>query len=176
MSVHRLTVLPVAPNRGRLLVPASVAESTRCALQEFRGAETPHEGLVYWAGRCVGNDTVAICAIVPRCDHSPFGVFVSEREVGRMSRHARSLGLAVVAQVHSHPGDDTRHSDGDDELILMPTDGMFSLVVARYGAGGIHPATGAGLHQYQDKRWVRIPAECTDALTIVPSAVDLRNV
>jgi proteasome lid subunit RPN8/RPN11 len=83
-------------------------------------------------------------------------VFIEAGEVGRMARQVRPHGLAIIAQVHSHPGRDTRHSDGDDKLVLMPFEGMFSLVVADYGAGGLEPANGAGLHQYQDGRWVQV--------------------
>src|SRR5881396_4059505 len=81
-------------------------------------------------------------------------------EPHRMGRAARRLGLAVMAQVHSHPGADTRHSDGDDELIVLPREGMFSLVIGRYGEGPADPRHGAGLHQFQDGHWVRvIPAD-----------------
>ncbi len=59
-----------------------------------------------------------------------------------MGRAARRLGLAVMAQVHSHPGADTRHSDGDDELIVLPREGMFSLVIGRYGEGFISVPAG----------------------------------
>jgi proteasome lid subunit RPN8/RPN11 len=172
MTVHRLTPLPLAKNRGRLTVPAAVAEHTQTALQRSRGPDGPHEGLVFWAGRRSGEDTLVLCALLPATDHGPQHVFIDEREVGRMSRRARSLGLAVVAQVHSHPGRDTRHSDGDDTLILMPFEGMFSLVVADYGRGAIAPAEGAGLHQYQDHRWVQVQAECADALLILPPLVE----
>ena len=79
--------------------------------------------------------------------------------------------LAVVAQVHSHPGSDTRHSDGDDKLILMPYEGMFSLVVANYGDGGLLTSEGASLHQYQDRRWVLITAPTSDTLIIVPPVI-----
>jgi proteasome lid subunit RPN8/RPN11 len=168
MAVHRLTVLPSAPSRGRLIVPADVAELTRRALQEFCGPDGPHEGLVYWAGRRCGSDALVLAAVVPAADHGPQHVFVDAREVGRMARRVRPLGLVIAAQVHSHPGGDTRHSDGDDRLVLMPTEGMFSLVVARYGQGSIHPAEGAGLHQYQDGRWVQVLPACGDALTVVP--------
>jgi proteasome lid subunit RPN8/RPN11 len=168
MTVHRLTPLPVARNHGHLIVPASVAEHTLEVLRQFRGADGPHEGLVYWAGRRAGEDTLVLGSLVPASDHGPQHVFVGEREVGRMSRRARSFGLAIVAQVHSHPGDDTRHSDGDDALILMPHEGMFSVVVARYGRGQIAPAGRAGLHQYQDHRWVQVPSTCADALVVVP--------
>ena len=56
-------------------------------------------------------------------------------------------------------------------MILMPFEGMFSIVVARYGSGGITQETGVGLHQYQGRRWVRIPASCGDAIVIVPSLI-----
>ena len=90
-------------------------------------------------------------------------------EIGRLGRRARALGLAVVAQVHSHPGSDTRHSDGDDKLVLMPHEGMLSLVVAHYGSGPLRPDQGAGFHQYQNGRWVQIQTSDADALIIVPS-------
>jgi len=34
--------------------------------------------------------------------------------------------MGILCQVHSHPGSDTRHSDGDDELVLLPFEGMLS--------------------------------------------------
>jgi hypothetical protein len=72
--------------------------------------------------------------------------------------------------VHSHPGNDTRHSDGDDELILLPYQGMFSLVVGDYGHGRLPQAQGSGLHQFQDGRWVRVT---DDALIVVPALVTI---
>ncbi len=97
-------------------------------------------------------------------------MFVGERAVARTSRSARAAGLGLVAQVHSHPGHDTRHSDGDDQLVLMPFEGMFSLVVADYGQGGLLPEHGAGLHQFQQGRWVYIDE---GALTVASPVVHL---
>jgi proteasome lid subunit RPN8/RPN11 len=168
MSVHRLTPLPTSAARGRLIVAASVLSATKSALQQFQGPDGRHEGLVYWVGRRCEHDAFVLSAIIPASDHGPQHVFVAEGEVGKMSRRARALGLAIVAQVHSHPGNDTRHSDGDDKLILMPSEGMFSLVVARYGDGGLLPREGSGLHQYQDKRWVLTSALSPDALVVGP--------
>lgn len=171
MSVHRIKPLPVVPVRGRLIVAASVAEHTRHLLQQFRGRDGAHEGLVYWAGRRADGDAFVLSALVPNCDHGPQHVMAPPGEIGRLSRAARSMGLVFVAQVHSHPGTDTRHSDGDDKLVLMPHEGLFSLVVADYGAGNILPGKGAGLHQYQDGRWVQIRQGAEDALIIVPTAM-----
>jgi proteasome lid subunit RPN8/RPN11 len=89
---------------------------------------------------------------------------------GAAARAARALRLGVVAQVHSHPGSDTRHSDGDDDLILMPYEGMFSLVVANYGNGSLLPQEGAGLHQLQNGHWIHTdPTE--PALLVIPPEV-----
>lgn len=169
MSVYRLTPLPEGKIRGRLIVPVDVAERTGAALQRSRGVDGPHEGIVYWCGRRIGAEALVMSAFVPRSDHGAQRVMVSERDVGRMSRCARKFGVSIVAQVHSHPGDDTRHSDGDDTLVLMPFEDMFSLVVGRYGEGSILPREGAGLHQYQDGRWVRITVGDEDPLLLVPA-------
>ena len=152
-------------------VPASVVSATKTALQQCRGTDGRHEGLVYWLGRWCEHDALIMSAFIPASDHGPQHVFIAEDEVGRMSRRGRSFGVAVVAQVHSHPGNDTRHSDGDDKLILMPHEGMFSLVVARYGDGGLLTTEGVSLHQYQDRRWTLITAPTSNSFIIAPPVI-----
>lgn len=123
---------------------------------------------MYWAGRKIDGDTLVALAVVPRADHGWGHVRVEHAAVGEMARAARSHGLAILTQVHSHPGDDTRHSHGDDRLVLLPFEGMFSLVVARYGDGSVDPREGAGLHQFQSRRWVFVdPVD--DCFIVVPS-------
>ena len=171
MTVHRQTPLPRGRARGRLLVAETVAEQTRKQLQQSVGADgRRHEGLLLWAGRAHGPDTLIVAAVAVPTDHGRGFVHVPEAAVGVAARSARTRGLAVLAQVHSHPGDDTRHSDGDDRLVLMPYQGMFSLVVGRYGDGALHPAHGASLHQYQDSRWVQIDP-IDDSFVIIPAVI-----
>jgi hypothetical protein len=50
----------------------------------------------------------------------------------------------------------------------MPFEGMFSAVIGDYGHGGMHPYDGAGLHQFQDGRWVLV-SQSEPALIIVPT-------
>jgi proteasome lid subunit RPN8/RPN11 len=166
-AVHRETVLPTATGRGRLFVTDQVVDRTVDALRASRGPDGPHEGLVLWAGRQVLDVTVVTTAVVPESTHSWGRVSIDERQVAAAARAARAVGLGVVAQVHSHPGRDTRHSDGDDTMVLMPFEGMFSLVVARYGADGFD---GVGVHQHQDGRWCRI-TNPTQVVTILPSVI-----
>jgi proteasome lid subunit RPN8/RPN11 len=153
MPVYRRTPLPTGPAIGRLLLAEQVVAPTRAALQASSGQHLNHEGLVFWLGRTVDDDTL-----------------VDEVAVAATTRAAHAAGLGLVGQVHSHPGHDTRHSDGDDQLILMPFDGMFSLVVADYGHGSLLPEQGAGLHQRQNSRWVQISSDC---LRVIPAAVGI---
>jgi proteasome lid subunit RPN8/RPN11 len=156
MSIHRRTPLPLAPAMGRLLVAEQVLAPTLAALRASRGPDGPHEGLVLWLGRTTGSTSIVLSMIRPITRTGPDFVLIDERAVAATSRAARDAGLGVIAQVHSHPGVDTRHSDGDDQLVLMPFAGMFSLVVARYGAGSLDPSEGGGLHQFQDGRWIQV--------------------
>lgn len=168
MTVHRLTPLPRGPSDGHLIVAESVIAPTLQALLQSQGPEgRPHEGLVCWLGRTVDQHTLVVAATEPKVISGPQRVHVTEASVGHVARLARRHQLGVVAQVHSHPGHDTRHSDGDDQLVLMPYDGMFSLVIGQYGHGDIHPSRGGGLHQRQGGRWVQVTNP--DALLIVPA-------
>ena len=168
MTVHRTRLLPIAPARGRLVVPETVLAHTADALRRAGARQPPQERLVWLMGRQVGEDTVVVACHAPPADSGPGHVIADERVVGAAARLARGFRLGIVGQVHSHPGHDTRHSDGDDQLVLLPFAGMFSLVVARYGAGSLDPEGGAGLHQFQDGRWVRVDP-VGGVLTVVPA-------
>jgi len=169
MTVHRDTPLPEVTARGRLIVTEGVVGPTLAALQASSTDGRPDEGLVLWLGRNIQDSTVVLACSAPRSRHTFGSVHIDERAVGSVTAAARRHSLGVVAQVHSHPGWDTRHSDGDDRLVLMPYEGMFSLVVAHYGLASIHPEDGAGLHQFQDGRWAQVTN--ADALVLVPHLV-----
>ncbi len=170
MTVHRHTPLPAGPSVGHLIVAESVIAPTLQALRQSQSPDgRPHEGLVCWLGRTVGPHTLVLTAAQPEVISGPQRVHAAEASVGTVAHLARRHQLGIVAQVHSHPGHDTRHSDGDDHLVLMQYEGMFSLVIGHYGHGDIHPIRGAGLHQHQNGRWVQL--NNPDALLIVPATL-----
>jgi proteasome lid subunit RPN8/RPN11 len=176
MTVFRLKPLPNSPATGLLVVNEHVVTRTRRALLGFvneRGQR--HEGLVFWAGRIIGANTYVLAAIVPQCDHGPYRVIANEQQMGAVARAARERGLGIVSEVHTHPDNDTRHSDGDDELVFMPFEGMFSLVVGNYGDGSFDPSKGAGLHQYQNGEWIQV-SNAADVFRIVPALIEIESV
>jgi len=175
MSVFRLKPLRTSPATGLLVVNEHVLTCTEKALRAFGdGRGQRHEGLVFWAGRIIGANTYVLAAIVPQCDHGPYSVIANEHQMGDAARAARETGLGIVSEVHTHPDDDTRHSDGDDELVVMPFDGMFSLVVGNYGAGSFKPSKGVGLHQYQNGEWVQV-SNASAVFRIVPSLIEMQG-
>lgn len=169
-EVFRTRPLPEAAARGRMIVPESIIVDTGIALRSFRGDDGPHEGIAFWGGHVIGADTVITGAVVPQAEHGWGRVHVLEGGVGAAARALRPFGAGLVAQVHSHPGVGTRHSEGDDELVLMPFEGMFSIVVGRYGADPIDARAGVGVHQFQDGRWVLVTDD-SRALVIVPRLI-----
>lgn len=173
MSVFRTKTLRILPATGLLVVTETVINDTQQALRAFGGANGErHEGLVFWAGKNIGTSSYVLSAIVPECEHEPFRVVASPSQMGDAARAARELGLGLISQIHSHPDLDTRHSDGDDELVFMPYDGMFSLVVGNYGDGSLDPNEGAGLHQYQNGEWVQVE-NAAAVFRIVPSLIEV---
>lgn len=96
--------------------------------------ERNHEGIVYLLGKTDITSTVAVAAIAPEAQ-TTYGSFeVSTRAMARIVRVAARLGLQVVGQVHTHPGE-AYHSEGDLEGMRNRYGGYVSLVLPRYGAG-----------------------------------------
>jgi proteasome lid subunit RPN8/RPN11 len=177
LPVYRRRPLPLADLRGRFVIAAGVIEATSQSLVSFALAgiqDGGHEGMVFWAGYRDGDWSCFLQVIVPDADHGPGYVSASRTAVGATARAARSQQLGILAQVHSHPGGDARHSDGDDDLVLMPFEGMLSIVLPRFGMEFRH-MTDARVHQFQDGRWVLCSSESVahQIVTLIPQ-VDLR--
>lgn len=130
-----------------LIVDHVVAETIRIFKERSK-----EEELVFWAGVQLG-DKLLICSVVaPKTERTGQSVFISERDFGIASKATRANNVSILAQVHSHPGRFTWHSDGDDNLILFPYDGMLSLVAPNYGHG-ISSINDFSIHQFQNGKW-----------------------
>ena len=154
--VMRKRLLPRGLLRGRYRASDTLVAETRRALSTFYEAgrgDGGHEGICFWAGLEGSDVTTLEAVIVPVAQHGPHGVFVSAVEFGNAAEQAHSMGLGILAQVHSHPGADTRHSDGDDELVVMPFENMLSVVAPFYGRT-VRSIRDFSVHQFQDHRWV----------------------
>jgi hypothetical protein len=178
LPVYRETPLPKGELQGRFLIARPLIAATREALTSIAVEgirEGGHEGLVYWAGRGTDGGMVFLSVVVPESNHGPQGVMVEGNEVSRASRRMRQRNLGLKAQVHSHPGGDARHSDGDDDLVLMPFEGMLSVVAPDFGIE-VDSLEDLTVHQYQDGRWVLCSPESVKRnFEVIPTVMDIRR-
>jgi hypothetical protein len=175
--VSRRTVrhLPVGQLIGRFAITDAALLEAERLLPSYRGPDGDHEGIIFLLGLEVPTLTVFLGALAPLADHGVGHVLCSAEQVLRSSRAARAAGISILGQLHSHPTGETSHSKGDDSLVLMPFEGMLSIVAPHYGRVGLRPLDGLGVHQFQGGRWVMCtPATVRQAFRIVPSSIDLR--
>lgn len=167
--------LPSRPLRGRVLIAEAALQACEELLPTYRGIDGDHEGIAYLCGREVGDVQLLTTAVAPQCEHGRRHVMCDERQIDEVVTAAHAYGLGVLAQVHTHPGPLSEHSEGDDELVLMPFEAMLSFVVPHYARHRMRPLENLGVHQFQDGRWVRVDrSSIGDGITVIPGSVDLR--
>lgn len=167
--------LRTRPLRGRYAVPEAVLDASERLLPTFRGADGDHEGILFLLGTERPGETLYLGVAAPDAQHDPGRVHVSREGVLAVARAGRRLGLAVLGQIHTHPGSWTEHSQGDDSMVLMPFEGMLSIVVPHYGRFGLRPVDSLGIHQFQGGEWVLCErATVREGFRVLPTVVDLR--
>jgi proteasome lid subunit RPN8/RPN11 len=167
--------LPEQPLRGRFAITDAALAAAESMLPTFRGPDGDHEGIAFLGGFEFEGLTLFTAAIVPDAEHTRGRVFCSREQVLAASRAGRAAGVSILAQLHSHPGASTYHSEGDDDMVLMPFERMLSLVAPHYGHYGLRPLDGLGVHQFQDGGWVVCDrASVRAGFRVLPTEVDLR--
>ncbi|MCW9709022.1 Mov34/MPN/PAD-1 family protein [Fodinibius salsisoli] len=174
---YRTNPIKIGPIKGEYAATETVISQTASILTDYsKEGVQGHEGLVFWGGRDLGNLTIFTSVIAPNTEHGAHRVMVDEKEFGKCSREARSSRLTILCQVHSHPSSDTIHSDGDDHLIIMPFEGMLSIVVPNYGIG-FTDLSESTIHQFKDGSWFVCSEDSVKQnLHILPDLIDLREV
>lgn len=167
--------IPRGDLRGQFRITDAAVAALERLLPTYRGVDGSHEGIAFLAGFEMPGLTLFTTVFAPDADHGWGHVRCSEAQVSAVTQAAHAEGLGVLAQVHTHPSGGTGHSWGDDEMVLMPYEGMLSIVVPQYAAFGVHPLYSLGVHQFQEGRWVLCSTESVRAaFHSIPSGVDLR--
>lgn len=99
---------------------------------------------------------------------------VSSEEMSRAGQHLRAHGLVRLAQVHTHPGSDTRHSPYDDQHAYSRKAGAISLVLPCHAHGAPLPTAGS-VHVNDGERWHPLSLDnATTFIRLVPATVNTR--
>lgn len=125
-----MTVL--RPLRPRTFV---IADAVLSAIPTVfaHGTEQSLEAATYFLGQTDGATTTVLACVRVRCDATRGSFKVDAHEMRRVIETARTFGLQVVGQMHTHPGL-AYHSHGDDEGAQIKHDGFVSVVAPDYGA------------------------------------------
>jgi hypothetical protein len=167
--------LPTRPLIGRFAVTDAVLGAVSELLPTYRGPDGDHEGMVFLLGRELTDLTIFVAAAAPDATHTAGSVEASPAAVLAVVDRAHGLGLGLLAQVHSHPAGWSEHSEGDDTLVLMPFEGMLSIVVPHYGHDRLVPLDSLGVHQWQSGRWIACERESVHrGIQVIPTGIDLR--
>ncbi|MET4221177.1 hypothetical protein ABIB00_006412 [Bradyrhizobium sp. LB14.3] len=94
-----------------------------------------HEGLGLWVGRQAGHHFQVFKTLIPAQRHIRTGdgvcVVTGPEELHRINVWLYTEKLALIAQIHSHPGQ-AYHSSTDDEYAIATTVGCLSFVVPNF--------------------------------------------
>ena len=137
------------------------------------------ERVAYLDGARTGDGTslgpgIVMTVSVPYAVQSAGHFTVSAEEMSRAGAHLRRYGLVRLAQIHTHPGHDTRHSPTDDERAYSRKAGAVSIVLPWHAADDPSPADGT-VHVHDGHGWRRLSQADAEAfIRLIPATVDTR--
>jgi len=158
-----------------LYLPEAVVAEIERMLPTYRGEEE-HEGIIYLGGRDVDDGSIALVVLCPIAT-TTWGSFRTDVDANTaVVSTLGTLGMSLVGQVHSHPGEWVDHSDGDDRGALVRFVGYWSLVVPSFGRHGVRPIEQCGVHLFENGTFNRLTTHALRArVHVVPTSVDLRS-
>lgn len=146
---------------------AIVAESERL-LRGFRRLET----VVLWFGRVTVAEAVILTVVRPKQRRTAGSFEIDSRSNADIAVASCDLGLRLIAQVHTHPGNYVGHSPGDDDGVPFVFHGLYSIVVPNYCRDGMLPLNRCGVHIYQGEFRQLTKQQTDTTFRIVPHALD----
>lgn len=166
----------ISTTHPKVLVCESILQISVMLLQEAKDEHSAHEGILYWAGKSFDNHWWITTCIAPQTISTWGSYKTSARSNADVIQLLAKHKLEIFSQLHSHPGTNVNHSEGDDKGALMPYENFLSIVVPSYAEFGILPLERCGVHRFQNNRFVRLSeTEINSTLTIVPSTFNLRK-
>lgn len=175
-EMYRKTPLPI--DRSRSGETLRLTQGVIAAIDRFLPKTVSgrsHENVLYVAGQIVGNVRTGLTVILPVAETGPGHFRTTVTSHSAVLRELARQDLALVAQVHSHPGGAVTHSDLDDEGTIIKGQGFWSIVVPNYGKHGFEPIYRCGFHCFQGGAFRVLTEEAVRSrISVIPGFLDLR--
>jgi hypothetical protein len=157
--------------RDRLWIVPALWKTTTELVQPYaaRGVESG----CFWYGTQTEDDTFAVAVGISFQINRPRNFEIPSEALAALVGRLPSSDLVAVAQIHTHPGEDTEHSPWDDDLVISRK--IYSLVLPRYGRSPC-PIDAARVHRFVEGRWLALDLADTAArIRILPDVIDTRT-
>src|SRR4051812_39012907 len=143
-------------------------------LAEFGKIRRRVERVGYLDGFQSNEVSVVTTVTVPDAELHPAYFDVRAEAMSEAGKHLRAFRLVRLAQVHTHPGDDTRHSWIDDTRTYSQVPGAVSIVLPRHARHKPGPHKGS-VHIREPTGWRELSdGEARALIKIVPGACVFR--
>lgn len=103
-----------------------------------------------WYGLNLGSTLIALQVGIPRQSNFPRHYLIDSEDLCNITTDIVANDFEAVAQIHTHPGSDVRHSGFDDDMIISKN--IYSIVFPFYGRRLI-ALNKVGFHVHNGKRW-----------------------
>jgi len=152
----------------RVVVPAACADAVQAHLRAV--GRDGYEGLALWAGVQNGDLFRVSRTIIPEQQHvrnsDGVCVIIGAAELHRLNVTLYKEKLALLGQIHSHPGR-AYHSDTDDRYAIATTVGCLSLVVPDFARAPFAISRCASYRLDGRGRWMELRPRDASALIVV---------
>jgi hypothetical protein len=144
-------------------------------LDEFRWPRSAVERIAYIDGFTSGDVKIATTLTLPNAKMYPKYFTVSGDAMSEAGQHFRRFSMERLAQVHTHPGQDVRHSPFDDENAYSQMDSAVSIILPHHAR--CRPKLNeCGVHVRDDRGWHRLGiSEIEQIIHIIPGCLDFRR-
>ena len=144
-------------------------------LDEFRWPRRAVERVAYIDGIALGEVQVATTLTLPNAELHPTYFTVTGEAMSEAGQHFRRFGMQRLAQVHTHPGSDVRHSPYDDENAYSQLDGSVSIVLPEH-ARRRPELRECGVHVRDASGWQRLSLDgIQHTIRLIPGCLDFRR-
>jgi hypothetical protein len=158
-----------------IVIPANCWQTV---VERFTNSSGLAENVAFLDGIPLGPEPahggVVTTVTLPETDRRGGGWWVDASQMSAAGQHLRVSRLVRLAQIHTHPGSGTEHSELDDVLAYSQRPGTVSVVLPNHGL--THPGLAdAGVHLRGDDGWRELEgAEVDRHIKVVPSVLDHR--
>jgi proteasome lid subunit RPN8/RPN11 len=147
----RYRVIAKRPTQRVLFAETLPFALQRCIAREIADG---HEGVAYLFGQTDGFTTIILGAIRPDAVTTQGSFNISSAAAALAVRKVNDLGLQLVGQAHSHPGQ-AYHSEGDEIGARIAYTGFVSIVVPNYGRQ-LPSLNGWAAYFFSDGRFIEL--------------------